>query len=185
MIDKAMGGGLFIDEAYGLSTGGENDFGREAIETLLKRMEDHRGEFMVIVAGYPNEMRKFLEMNPGLMSRFDKTLHFDDYNLEELMKIADFLLSKENLRLNSDAREHLVSYLQQMIDNKHKYFGNARTVRKIVQEVVRRQNLRLASMSAAERTPEIISTVIADDAQGFELMEQQQDDRKMIGFGRG
>ncbi|MBC8046125.1 MAG: AAA family ATPase, partial [Fimbriimonadaceae bacterium] len=84
MIDASMGGGLFIDEAYALSAGGENDFGREAIETLLKRMEDHRGEFIVIVAGYTDNMAKFLESNPGLKSRFDKFIHFEDYSAEEL-----------------------------------------------------------------------------------------------------
>ena len=84
MIDKAKGGGLFIDEAYSLTQGGNNDFGREAIETLLKRMEDERGEFMVIVAGYPEEMKQFIEANPGLMSRFDRTFDFGDYDVGEL-----------------------------------------------------------------------------------------------------
>ncbi|MEL6867175.1 MAG: AAA family ATPase, partial [Bacteroidota bacterium] len=85
MIDKALGGGLFIDEAYALTKGGSGDFGREAVETLLKRMEDHRGEFMVIVAGYPEEMNTFLEANPGLMSRFDKQFQFTDYSKSELL----------------------------------------------------------------------------------------------------
>lgn len=185
LIDKAMGGGLFIDEAYGLTSGGGTDFGREAIETLLKRMEDSRGEFMTIVAGYPKEMRTFLEANPGLMSRFDKTLHFEDYTVEELLSIAEGMLDKENLHLNETAKEHLQVYLKQMLDNRHQYFGNARTVRKVVAEAIRRQNLRMASTPNEARGIDMIKTVTLDDLTDLQLLEQTEDTRPRIGFGGG
>ena len=122
--------GLFIDEAYSLSQGGENDFGREAIETLLKRMEDHRGEFIVIVAGYTDNMAIFLESNPGLKSRFDKFIHFEDYTEEELFVIGENMLKKEYLFLTEEAASHLKGYITQLTANRNKFFGNARTMRK-------------------------------------------------------
>lgn len=181
VIDKALGGGLFIDEAYSLTQGGANDFGREAIETLLKRMEDHRGEFMVIVAGYPKEMSDFLEANPGLMSRFDKQFDFPDYSLEELMEIALLMFGVEELTLEPEAQEYLRQYLEKLLANKHKYFGNARTIRKIVGETTRKQNLRMASIDKADRTPELMSTVTVVDFEQFKLLEADQESRG-IGF---
>ncbi len=183
VIDRAIGGGLFIDEAYALYNPSGKDFGREAIETLLKRMEDQRGEFMVIVAGYPEEMRVFLETNPGLMSRFDKEFTFEDYNHQELIDIALLLIEKEELILAEDAKAHLVSYIEKMMKSKHKYFGNGRTIRKIVKEVVRNQHLRMADMPAADRSPELIRTILLDDVKDFSLVEQENE-RKTIGFGR-
>ncbi len=182
MIDKAMGGGLFIDEAYALTQGGANDFGREAVETLLKRMEDHRGEFMVIVAGYPKEMRTFLEANPGLLSRFDKQFEFKDYQAEELLSIAKIMFEAEELYLNEAAETYLSSYIQRLLEHKHKYFGNARTIRKIVAESVRKQNLRMASLPTEKRTATLIQTVEADDISDFNLMEAELDSKKGIGF---
>lgn len=183
MIDKAMGGGLFIDEAYSLTQGGQGDFGREAVDTLLKRMEDQRGEFIVIAAGYPNEMRKFLEINPGLMSRFDRTLDFPDYNAQELMEIAHAMFEKENLYLDLASKTHLEKYVKQMLEHKHKYFGNARSIRKVVKEIARRQNLRLASLPSNERTQDMVKTVMLDDFTDFKLMDQNNDTpRKGIGF---
>ncbi len=182
LIDKALGGGLFIDEAYSLTTGGANDFGREAIETLLKKMEDHRGEFMVIVAGYPEEMTTFIEANPGLMSRFDKEFSFEDYNDKELMAIAKMMFSIEELQLNTAAEEHLNAYIQKLLDNKHKYFGNARTIRKIVGETIRRQNLRMAEMPAAKRSLDLVKEVTLDDISNFQLMENEIEKKKGIGF---
>ncbi len=181
MIDKAMGGGLFIDEAYGLTRGG-NDYGNEAIETLLKRMEDHRGAFMVIVAGYPEEMQEFLETNPGLLSRFDKQFNFPDYNEAQLFEIAEMMFEAEELELNEAAKVHLNKYIDNLAQTKHKYFGNARTVRKIVQQAVRNQNLRMASISREIRTLYMIKTVILDDVKSFSLMEQQGDNSPKIGF---
>lgn len=186
MIDKAIGGGLFIDEAYSLNTGTSNDFGREAVDTLLKRMEDQRGEFIVIAAGYPNEMKAFLELNPGLMSRFDRTLHFEDFSQKELFHIALTMFDKENLFLNDIACDYLKSHISKLVQHKHKYFGNARTIRKVVQEVARRQNLRLALMAAEMRTAEMIKTVTIEDFGDLQLIEQdKREERRGIGFSFG
>lgn len=183
VIDQAIGGGLFIDEAYALTQGGLGDFGREAIETLLKRMEDQRGDFIVIAAGYPSEMRRFLETNPGLMSRFDRTLKFLDYSTDELMEIARLMFDKESLYLDENAMEYLKKYIKNMLEHKHQYFGNARSMRKVVKEIARRQNLRLAELSADERTPEMVRTVTVADFEDFKLSEyKDEEQRKGIGF---
>ncbi len=182
MIDKAKGGGLFIDEAYSLTQGGSNDFGREAIETLLKRMEDERGEFMVIVAGYPEEMKQFIEANPGLMSRFDRTFNFNDYKVDELKRIARMMFKREELILEEAAAKHLDEYIQKLVDNKHKYFGNARTIRKIVRETIRRQNLRMADLTPKKRSAQLIKTITLDDISNFQLAEEEMQARKGIGF---
>jgi SpoVK/Ycf46/Vps4 family AAA+-type ATPase len=183
LIDSAVGGCLFIDEAYSLTQGYSNDFGREAVETLLKRMEDQRGEFMVIVAGYTDEMKKFLEMNPGLMSRFDKTYSFADYSENELLAIADNLFAKEDLQLSPEARQHIQGLLGKMLANKHKYFGNGRTVRKMVEETIRSQNLRIADTPAATRTYELIHTITLQDVLSIKIGEQE-DNSKKIGFNK-
>jgi SpoVK/Ycf46/Vps4 family AAA+-type ATPase len=101
ILNKAMGGVLFIDEAYALSEGGENDFGKEAIETILKKMEDNRGGFVVIVAGYTDNMKHFLESNPGLHSRFDRNYHFVDYDGKDLFDIAVKMLSNNRNTWNT------------------------------------------------------------------------------------
>lgn len=181
-IDEAIGGGLFIDEAYALSSGGPNDFGREAIETLLKRMEDQRGQFMVIVAGYPEEMQQFIEANPGLMSRFDRQFNFPDYNHKELLAISKLMFTSERLEMEPDAEAHLVLYIEKLLSRKHKYFGNARTMRKIVQETIRRQNLRMAGTAPEKRLPELVGKVTLLDINSFELMESDVEERQGIGF---
>jgi SpoVK/Ycf46/Vps4 family AAA+-type ATPase len=148
-IDEAEGGVLFIDEAYALTSGGKSsmgDFGDEAIQTLLKRMEDDRGKFFVFVAGYPENMNNFLKANPGLKSRFDKTLTFEDYSPDELFEIAQFMLKEKGLNLKANVQPIIQGYLQKLYDQRDKYFGNARTVRKVVDELVRIYNMRLAYM---------------------------------------
>ena len=170
-VTEAKGGILFIDEAYALSEGGQNDFGKEAIEIILKRMEDLRGQFGVIVAGYPDNMRRFLESNPGLKSRFDITINFPDYTTEELYQIALAILAKESLTPNLEAEQHLKRYFMFLFDRKDKYFGNARTVRKIITEAIKNQHLRLASVVAAERTPEMLSMLTLDDVKEFQAQE--------------
>lgn len=171
-IDAAMGGILFIDEAYALAEGGgQSDFGKEAIEVILKRMEDQRGKFGVIVAGYPDNMHKFIEMNPGLKSRFDKTFHFYDYNAEQLLHIADLLLKKEGLTMAPEAKEHLNKYFTALHEKRDKFFGNARTVRQTVGEVVMKQNLRLASVPAGQRTPEALASLSFDDVKHLHVEE--------------
>ncbi len=165
-IDEAKGGILFIDEAYALSEGNDN-FGQEAIEVILKKMEDMRGQFGVIVAGYPDNMARFLEANPGLKSRFDRTFVFTDYAAEELYTIASAMLTKEKLKPNPDAEGHLKNYLEEMYASRDKYFGNARAVRKVIEKAVKNQHLRLASMAAEERTKEHMESLTLDDVKEF------------------
>lgn len=183
LIDEAMGGGLFIDEAYALSNKGDSrDFGREVLEVLLKRMEDDRGKFMVIVAGYTQEMKQFIESNPGLKSRFDKVFHFSDYTCPELMQVADLIYAETGLKLDDAARTYLEHYINGLLKVKNKYFGNARSVRKIAEESTRKQHLRLASLPVAARTPEAIQNITVDDLRYLEAKEMNEDDNRPIGF---
>jgi SpoVK/Ycf46/Vps4 family AAA+-type ATPase len=146
IIDKALGGVLFIDEAYALGNVGthQGDFGNEAIQTLLKRMEDDKGKFYVFVAGYPDNMTQFLKANPGLSSRFDKILQFEDYSGPQLNEIAGFILKENNYKLSVKASHKLNQLCQELYDSRDKYFGNARTVRKLTEEIIKNQNLRLS-----------------------------------------
>ncbi|OWY20380.1 stage V sporulation protein K [Sphingobacteriales bacterium UPWRP_1] len=162
VIEQAMGGGLFIDEAYALSQGGGQDFGREAIEVLLKRMEDDRGRFMVIAAGYTKEMKLFLESNPGLKSRFDKNFLFEDYSAAELLSIAVGMFAKEKLELESAAKSYLENFILQLTLKKSKDFGNARVIRQIVTEVVKKHHLMLAEMPTERRSEQMVNTVTLD-----------------------
>lgn len=183
-IDSAMGGILFIDEAYALSeSGGQNDFGKEAIEVLLKRMEDQRGTFGVIVAGYPDNMQRFVEMNPGLKSRFDKTYQFFDYQPEQLIQIAENLLQKEGLTPSAEAKAHLTAYFTNLYEHRDKFFGNARTVRQVVGEVIMKQNLRMASMEASQRKAEDLSTLALEDVS--HLKTESASNGKSLGFRFG
>ncbi|MDA9773798.1 AAA family ATPase [Saprospiraceae bacterium] len=145
-IDEASGGVLFIDEAYALSNfnGLQGDYGNEAIQTILKRMEDQRGEFFVFAAGYPDNMDKFLKANPGLNSRFDKRLIFNDYNPAELFDIAIKMLSEQGYKVNKGAIDKLKQTLIKLHQQRDKYFGNARAVRNIILDLIKYQNLRLA-----------------------------------------
>jgi ATP-dependent Clp protease ATP-binding subunit ClpA len=143
-INEAMGGVLFIDEAYGLVNKGEKDFGQEAIEVLLKDMEDKRGHFALIVAGYTKEMQEFLESNPGLKSRFEEVYEFDDYNLEELYDIANRLILKQNLKLSKEAADHLIAYLNKLYYNRDLHFGNGRIMRHMVEGIIKNYDLRKA-----------------------------------------
>lgn len=167
VIKKAMGGVLFIDEAYALAGGGNNNFGQEAIEVILKNMEDHRGKFAVIAAGYPDNMAQFLRMNPGLQSRFDRILNFPDYKPETLFKIAQGMFMKHKLYLDKEAEELLKTQISDMFRKRDKYFGNARTMRRLVDQASRKQNLRMADTPAAKRTAEMQQTLIVQDLQGI------------------
>ena len=146
MIEKAHGGVLFIDEAYSLTSDSDRDFGHEAIATLLKRMEDQRGKFIVIVAGYPREMEKFLASNPGLKSRFDTFIHFDDYDSGELFAIANGLFADESVVPDDNSTTFMRSYFEQYVRARDHLSGNARDVRKLVEKSIRNQNLRLARL---------------------------------------
>ncbi|GIV39432.1 MAG: hypothetical protein KatS3mg033_1232 [Thermonema sp.] len=179
-IDEAIGGVLFIDEAYALTSKSEQDFGKEAVEVLLKQMEDRRSEFVVIVAGYPDNMHEFLHANPGLLSRFDMTIHFDDYKVDELYDIALSMFEQEGLHLDLAAQQQLRSYLEHLYRTRNKYFGNARSVRKVVQQAVRHQHLRMASLPKEVRTPEVLETVTIEDLR--DLMSSSNDKEEGLGF---
>lgn len=180
-IEEALGGVLFIDEAYALTNSSNNDFGSEAIETLLKRMEDLRGQFIVIAAGYTDNMNDFLKANPGLNSRFDKKYFFEDYNTEEMMQIADVFLKPENLILNSEAKAHLQSYFTELYQHRDKYFGNGRAVRQTIEEVIKNQHLRMANIPAAQRNIQDLQTIILEDVTEFKYDDATRIN-KPIGF---
>ncbi|MES2138323.1 MAG: AAA family ATPase [Bacteroidota bacterium] len=168
-IEEAQGGILFIDEAYSLTgNSGANDFGQEAIQIILKRMEDLRGHFGVIVAGYPDKMHEFVDSNPGLKSRFDRTFNFNDYSPDELYSIANSILAKEKISADAEAQAHLKKYFNHIYNNRDKHFGNARTVRQVIGECIKNQNLRLSDLAASDRTPQHLETLILSDVIEFE-----------------
>ena len=149
VIDKALGGVLFIDEAYSLTNKlDNNDFGAEAIEILLKSMEEHRNELIVIVAGYSNLMENFLNSNPGLKSRFKKTLFFDDYNGIELYRIFEKFLSDNEYMLNESATKSAMIYFNDIYVNRDDTFGNARFVRNVFEAVISCQANRIADSAS-------------------------------------
>ena len=139
-----MGGILFIDEAYSLNQASENDYGKEAIDTLLKAMEDNRDDLIVIVAGYPQLMDSFLHSNPGLESRFNKYIYFEDYNETELYEIFMLMATEANLTLDEPAKQYLREYFEAMYEHRSSNFANGRAVRNLFEEVITRQANRLA-----------------------------------------
>lgn len=144
LVTKALGGILFIDEAYALARGGDKDFGKEAIDTLVKQMEDHHGEFILILAGYPLEMEYFLSMNPGLGSRFPIVLDFDDYSIDELINIAHKMTADREYQLTKEAEWKLRTHLTKAKrDSSHTNFANARLVRNMIEKAIRKQAVRL------------------------------------------
>ena len=140
---KALGGVLFIDEAYSLDVDGR-DYGQEAIETILTFMEEHRGKIVVIVAGYPKEMEKFLDSNPGLRSRFDTAIQFDDYSPRELMQIFEALLVENQYDITDGARQAVARHLMDL--HARETSGNARLVRNVFQQLVAQQAMSLAGL---------------------------------------
>ncbi|MGA0793336.1 MAG: AAA family ATPase [Ilumatobacteraceae bacterium] len=162
LCEEARGGVLFIDEAYGLTAHQHQGYGPEAIETLLKFMEDNRGEIVVIVAGYPKEMQGFLDANPGLRSRFDVVIDFPDYTTEELGRIFDLYLAEYELVLTVDAREKVIAHVNSL--PRGRGFGNGRAMRNFFNEVVRRHAVwatRSGEVNAVDLTT-ITAEVIPD-----------------------
>ena len=148
VIKSALGGVLFIDEAYSLASGGENDFGREAIETILKAMEDHRDELIVVVAGYDGPMEKFINSNPGLQSRFNKYFYFPDYNGEQLLYIFKGQCKKNGYTLTEEAEAEAKATFEELYENRGENFGNGRDVRNVFEDTVVRQSNRVAALDA-------------------------------------
>ena len=144
VIQQAMGGVLFIDEAYSLAGDTEDSYGKEAIETILKAMEDHRDELVVIVAGYTELMHKFIESNPGLSSRFSKYFEFPDYCGEELLSIFNRFCEKNGYRLEPDAEMRIREKFDALYDARDEHFGNARTARNFFEKAINAQANRIA-----------------------------------------
>ena len=162
LIDSAMGGVLFIDEAYTLRSNDSDAFGSEAIDTLLKRLEDDRGKFICIVAGYTEQMHDFIDSNPGLKSRFTQTIHFDDYTPDELTQIFLNMASAKKFIIDDDMRGAIHRMFEQLYLRRDKNFGNAREARRIFDETVERQSQRLVAKMNA---PDVM--VCDDEADGF------------------
>ncbi|MBE6500268.1 MAG: AAA family ATPase [Methanobrevibacter thaueri] len=161
VIAKALGGILFIDEAYSLASSSENDYGKEAIDTLLKAMEDNRDDLIIIVAGYPELMDKFLHSNPGLESRFNKFIFFEDYNSEELFDMFNLMCGEANLHMDDGACEYLKQYFNRLCEHKPQNFANGRAVRNLFEEVITAQANRLALED--EISDDELNTLIYED----------------------
>lgn len=159
-LKRALGGVLFIDEAYSLARGGNRDFGKEAIDVLVKGMEDNKDNLILILAGYREEMDWFIETNPGLRSRFPIHLNFPDYTTEELLAIADLMLAKRQYVLSPAAKEELRQVLEKEAAS-HRHNGNARLVRNFIEKSIRQQALRLVNRK--EVTREDLMTITKED----------------------
>ena len=181
VIESALGGVLFIDEAYSLNSKSENDFGLEAINTLLKAMEDHREDLVVIVAGYDGLMDQFIHSNPGLESRFNRYLHFDDYNVDEMMAILDLQLKKGQYVLEDAARDAVRSYIEDS-NTSSIAFGNARGIRNIFEKLLVEQANRLSSQVELDKDALMTITeadVIAARASDTQLAKAEADRKEM------
>ncbi|WP_084054278.1 AAA family ATPase [Desulfonispora thiosulfatigenes] len=165
-IKKALGGILFIDEAYSLARGGEKDFGKEAIDVLVKSMEDYKNELILILAGYKNEMDSFMKINPGLQSRFPIHIDFPDYSLTELMQIAELMLKEREYTLSNDGKLNLQNILKTKAYN-NPYFGNARMVRNLIEKSIRSQAVRLIEKDNITRD-DLIQITLEDIKNAFQ-----------------
>ncbi|RKQ37559.1 stage V sporulation protein K [Oceanobacillus halophilus] len=147
IIQKAIGGVLFIDEAYSLARGGEKDFGKEAIDTLVKHMEDNQNDFVLILAGYPAEMERFLRLNPGLKSRFPFILDFEDYKVNELLEIAKQMAAEREYKLTKEAEWELRNHLYKKTQERLRNFANARYIRNVIEHSIRVHAVRLLELN--------------------------------------
>lgn len=160
-IDEALDGVLFIDEAYTLSKGHENDFGKEAIDTLLKRMEDDRDRLVVILAGYKNEIKGFINTNPGLESRFNRYINFEDYTADELVQIFLSNLQKAQYKITQEAFSSVQNLIVNAVATKSPHFGNGRYVRNLFEKIIQKQSDRLAQI--AHPTKEQLCVIVEQD----------------------
>ncbi|MCS7053828.1 MAG: AAA family ATPase [Ignavibacterium sp.] len=181
MIQDALGGILFIDEAYTLKKQGiSSDFGQEAIDILLKRMEDLRGKFVVIAAGYPGPMKDFIESNPGLQSRFTHTFIFDDYLPNQLTEIFKFFAKKEEYILNEDAEKFLLEKFQEIFENRDETFGNARLARKIFNETKIQIGKRFQNASESEKENFSLNLITIEDIKNAFGISEKESRKKQI-----
>lgn len=163
VIQQALGGILFIDEAYSLANDSEDSYGKEAVETILKAMEDHRDEMVVIVAGYDNLMHKFIDSNPGLRSRFNKYFHFPDYNGEELLSILKLFCDTNGYTLAEDTIPHLQQKFSELYETREEHFGNARAIRNLFEHAINHQANRL--MADPDLSDAELAELTVDDIQ--------------------
>ena len=161
-VQKALGGVLFVDEAYSLARGGEKDFGKEAIDTLVRAMEEHRENLVLILAGYRAEMDWFLLQNPGLRSRFPIHMEFSDYTAGELLAIAEVMLTQRQYRLTEEARARLEAYLREAPERARHDGGNARAVRNLIERAIRRQAVRLVRAGRRPSREDLVAVTAAD-----------------------
>lgn len=162
VVDKAIGGILFIDEAYSLTNQNMgNDYGQEVIDTLVKLMEDNRNDLVVIVAGYQEEMKKFLESNPGLISRFNKFICFSDYTCWELIDILDYMSEKDGIVFTSEARKDVLCQIMNLDEERRRTFGNARGIRNAFEKILLNQANRLVRLE--EPTKEQLQEILVED----------------------
>ncbi len=162
VVRRALGGVLFIDEAYALARGGGKDFGKEAIDALVKVMDDKKSEFLLILAGYPREMASFMDANPGLRSRFAIQVDFPEYRPDELAAIARLMLAERQYRLASDAEEQLAKALDRRTTTWHENAGNARMVRNLMERAIRRQAVRLVQHPGPLSRDDLMTLLAAD-----------------------
>lgn len=168
VVEQAIGGILFIDEAYTLTVNrGEGDFGQEAVDTLLKAMEDHRSELIVIVADYTDLMEQFLSSNPGLRSRFNHFIYFEDYTADEMMSILHGMLEKQEYRLSGAAEEKAREMMEERTQQKPEGFANARDVRNFVEQAIANHASRVVKIENAKQDKEMLSIIEAEDLQGL------------------
>jgi len=164
LVKKAMGGVLFIDEAYSLARGGEKDFGKEAIDTLVKHMEDSKNQFVLILAGYPLEIEQFLMTNPGLPSRFPIVIEFPDYSLDQLMSIGELMTKEREYILSQQAAFKLRQLILQAKQTEMFSFSNARYVRNLLEKAVRHQAVRLMGQYSRSVPPKSeLMTIRSED----------------------
>ncbi|WNB90311.1 stage V sporulation protein K [Bacillus sp. NEB1478] len=161
LLKKASGGILFIDEAYSLGRGGEKDFGKEAIDTLVKAMEDQQHDFILILAGYSNEMERFLKLNPGLPSRFPLVISFPDYNIDELMEISKRMLLDREYVFTKECEWKFKQHIERVRTSASTTFSNGRYVRNMIEKAIRRQSVRL--LKNVQPDKKTLMTIQSDD----------------------
>ncbi|MBM0065071.1 stage V sporulation protein K [Alkalicoccobacillus gibsonii] len=161
LIKQASGGVLFVDEAYSLARGGEKDFGKEAIDTLVKGMEDKLHDFVLILAGYSKEMDHFLSLNPGLPSRFPITMSFPNYTIQELMEMIHTMAKDRDYQLSKDAENAVRDHIKQYRNDHEATFSNGRYIRNLIERAIRQQAVRLMKFHQYER--QALMTLVAED----------------------